>query len=627
MGIANRKELEARRKALHKANENVKTHVRVCSGTGCAALGAFEVYDALVKESKKAGLPVQVELEPCGKEKDPLFVSLTGCQGFCQIGPLVHIFPDDILYTGVKVSAVKDIVEKTLAGGQVVEKLLYKNPEDKKRLKGRADIPFYKGQELVALEGCGSVAADSLDSYVASGGFSSLVKALKMDPDQVISEVEKSGLRGRGGGGFPTGRKWRSCVSAEGDERFVICNGDEGDPGAFMDCCIMEGDPYRVIEGMIICAHAVGSSTGFIYVRHEYLRAVERLSLAVKTCEENGLLGKKILGSDLDFDISVARGGGAFVCGESTALMRSIEGSVGEPRAKYVRSVQRGFRDKPTVLNNVETFACVPSIINEGSEWFTSRGTEKSPGTKAFCLVGKVVNTGLIEVPMGTRLRDVVFGIGGGIIDGRPFKAVQTGGPSGGCLGEDYLDLPVDFDALAKAGSMMGSGGMIVMDDRTCMVDVAKYFLKFLMEESCGKCVPCREGVYQLHALLDKLSRGEGEPQDLEKIQRLGKEIQVSSLCGLGKSAPNPVLSTLKNFREEYEAHVNDKRCPAGVCRDITTFTIDPDKCTGCLVCKKACPPDAISGEKKQVHIIDQDKCTQCGACRLVCKFDAVVTN
>jgi NADH:ubiquinone oxidoreductase subunit F (NADH-binding)/ferredoxin len=462
---------------------------------------------------------------------------------------------------------------------------------------------------------------------VAAGGFTSLIKALAMEPGDVIAEVERSGLRGRGGGGFPTGRKWRSCVDAGGDERFVICNGDEGDPGAFMDCCIMEGDAFRVLEGMLICAHAIGSSRGFIYVRNEYPRAVERLGLAIDACREAGLLGEKILGSDLCFDVRISRGGGAFVCGESTALMRSIEGNVGEPRAKYIRSVKRGLYDKPTVLNNVETFACVPAIVREGGEWFAGKGTAKSPGTKAFCLVGKVVNTGLIEVPMGTTLRDVVFGMGGGIIDDRPFKAVQTGGPSGGCLPESELDLPADFDELTAAGSMMGSGGMIVMDDRTCMVDVAKYFLGFLLEESCGKCVPCREGVFQLYRLLHKICEGQGVPADLDKIERLAEDVQVGSLCGLGKSAPNPVLSTLRNFRDEYRSHIEDKRCPAGVCRKITTFVIDADQCTGCLLCKKACPPGAISGEKKKPHLIDEELCTQCGACRLVCKDDAVLTR
>ncbi len=628
MPIKTPKGLDAKRSKLSKVKDAVKQRVLVCSGTGCAASGALELYDNLVQAAKKAKLKVEVELAPCDGAHDPVLMSTTGCQGFCQVGPLVQILPDDIVYTKVKPSRAKDIVEKTLVGGEVISTLLYKAPGAKKgqEKKGRADIPFFEGQQFVALEGCGHISAESLDEYVAAGGFQPLVKALGMKPDQVVTEVEVSGLRGRGGGGFPTGRKWRSCIRAEGDERFVICNGDEGDPGAFMDCCIMEGDPYRVLEGMMICAHAVGSKQGYIYVRNEYPRAVERLGKAIDACREAGLLGEKILGFDFDFDIRISRGGGAFVCGESSALMRSIEGNVGEPRAKYIRSVQKGLYDKPTVLNNVETFSCVPAILREGGEWFASFGTKKSAGTKAFCLVGKVVNTGLIEVPMGTTLRDVIFRIGGGIIDDRPFKAVQTGGPSGGCLPEDKLDLPVDFDELTRAGSMMGSGGMIVMDDYTCMVDVAKYFLEFLLEESCGKCVPCREGVYQLHAFVEALTKGEGKKGDIEKIERLAADIQVGALCGLGKSAPNPVLSTIASFRKEYEAHIEQKKCPAGVCRAITKFYIN-EECTGCLLCKKACPPGAISGEKKKVHVIDQAKCTQCGACRTVCKFNAVETK
>jgi len=618
--------LETIRTRLKKLDAGVKRRVLVCSGPGCAASGGFKVHEALVKEMRDKGLEAEVELAPCLERKDPLLVAITGCQGLCQSGPLVHILPDDILYTGVKPAHAADIVEKTLKGGEVIEKLLVKDPKSGERGKGRADIPFYKGQKYIALEGCGRILAESLDAYLAVGGFSALAEALTRTPDAVITEVEKSGLRGRGGGGYGTGRKWRSCVKAPGDERFVICNGDEGDPGAFMDCCIMEGDPYRVLEGMIICAHAVGARQGYIYVRNEYPRAVKRLTLAIEACRAAGLLGERILGSGLTFDIRISRGGGAFVCGESTALMRSIEGNVGEPRAKYIHSVERGLYNKPTVLNNVETFACVPSIITRGAAWFTGIGTPKSPGTKAFCLVGKIRNTGLIEVPMGTPLREVIFGIGGGMLDDRPFKAVQTGGPSGGCLPDSQLDLPVDFDALTRAGSMMGSGGMIIMDDRTCMVDVARYFLAFLLEESCGKCVPCREGLRQLHAMIENICQGKGKAGDLERIERLARNIKVGSLCGLGKSAPNPVLSTIKNFREEYEAHIRDKRCPAGVCRAITTFRIDAEACTGCMLCVKACPPGAVTGERKQPHVIDEAICTRCGACRMVCKYDAVKT-
>ncbi|MCK9458880.1 MAG: 4Fe-4S binding protein [Proteobacteria bacterium] len=625
MRIATPRDLEALRRKLVEADGRIARRLLVCGGTGCVASGALELRAALAAEAERAGLRVETQLAPCLEGSGaPTLLAVTGCQGLCEAGPLVRIEPDGVLYTRVQPAAAAEIVA-ALAKGEVVERLLLPAPGKKGgRLKGRAQIPFFRGQKFVALEGCGHVDPESLDSYVAAGGFRALAKALEMPPSAVIGEVELSGLRGRGGGGFATGRKWRSCVAAEGDERFVVCNGDEGDPGAFMDCAVMEGDPFRVLEGMIICAHAVGAKRGFIYVRNEYPRAVKRLGAAIGLLREAGLLGERILGSDLRFDVAISRGGGAFVCGESSALMRSIEGNVGEPRAKYVRSVQRGLYEKPTVLNNVETFACVPAIVRDGGAAFKQVGTAGSPGTKAFCLVGKVQNTGLIEVPMGTKLRDVVFGIGGGIIDDRPFKAVQTGGPSGGCIPEAKLDLPVDFDALASAGSMMGSGGMIVMDDRTCMVDVARYFLEFLLEESCGKCVPCREGIFQLHALVSKIGRGEGEEGDLDRIVRLAEDVRVSSLCGLGKSAPNPVLSTIASFREEYEIHIRDKRCPAGVCRAITTFAIDASACTGCMACVKPCPTDAISGEKKRPHVIDERKCTRCGACRVVCRYDAV---
>jgi len=625
MRIATPKDLEALRKRLVEADGKIARKVLVCGGTGCIATGALDVRAALASEAAEIGLRIETQLAPCLEGKNaPTLLAVTGCQGLCEAGPLVQIEPDGVMYTRVKSAAAKEIIA-SLAKGEIVEKLLLPVPGEKgERFKGRAEIPFYKGQKHIALEGCGHIDPESLDAYVAIGGFGALAKALAMSPSALTGEVELSGLRGRGGGGFPTGRKWRSCVEAQGDERFVVCNGDEGDPGAFMDCAVMEGDPFRVLEGMMICAHAIGAKRGFIYVRNEYPRAVHRLGAAIERLREAGLLGERILGSDLCFDVAISRGGGAFVCGESSALMRSIEGNVGEPRAKYVRSVQRGLYDKPTVLNNVETFACMPAIVRDGGAAFKKLGTPKSPGTKAFCLVGKVRNTGLIEVPMGTPLREVVFGIGGGIIDGRPFKAVQTGGPSGGCIPEAKLDLPVDFDALTAAGSMMGSGGMIVMDDRTCMVDVARYFLEFLLEESCGKCVPCREGIFQLHALISKIGKGEGKEGDLDRIARLAEDVRVLSLCGLGKSAPNPVLSTIASFRPEYEAHIHDKKCPAGVCRAITTFAIDEGMCTGCMACVKPCPTEAISGKKKKPHVIDERKCTRCGACRIVCRYDAV---
>ncbi|MBD3218341.1 MAG: 4Fe-4S dicluster domain-containing protein, partial [candidate division Zixibacteria bacterium] len=519
---------------------------------------------------------------------------------------------------------VKDIVEKTLENGEIIEKLLYKNPETKERVVKYQDIDFYKKQKRLALRNLGHIDPDNIEDYVARDGYQAVAKVLTtMKPEEVIEEVKLSGIRGRGGGGFPAGRKWATCRNAESDLRYVICNGDEGDPGAFMDRSIMEGDPHSVLEGMIICSYAVGARDAYIYVREEYPLAVQHLYQAIDDAKEHGLLGENIMGTDFSLDIHISRGGGAFVCGESSALMKSVAGDVGEPRAKYIHSVIKGLWDKPTVLNNVETFANIPLIMNEGGEWFKSIGTEKSTGTKAFSLVGKVENTGLIEVPMGMTLREIIFDIGGGIKDDRKFKAVQTGGPSGGCLPEDKLDLPVDFDTLTKAGSMMGSGGMIVMDDHTCMVDVAKYFLKFLVDESCGKDVPCREGLHQLHALVVKVTEGKAAEADLKLMEHLSEYIIKGSLCGLGKSGPNPFLSTVSYFRNEYLAHIVDKKCPGGVCRDLIRFEIN-DKCTGCTACIKPCPVDAITGEKDKLHILDQEKCTQCGACYAVCQFDAI---
>lgn len=628
MRISSPQELETRRNTLVKASGEMDRQVLICCGTGCIASGALDVLDALRKECAKAGINTKVTLSDCLEGKGHVLVTDTGCQGLCQAGPLVQILPDDVLYTGVKPKHAAAIVEETLVKGKIIESLLSADATGNgERPKRRSELPFYQHQQRIALKGCGHVTPTSIDSYIAHGGFASLVKALEMPPDTIIDEVDASGLRGRGGGGFPTGQKWRACRDNRVDTCYVVCNGDEGDPGAFMDCGIMEGDPYRVLEGMMICARAVGARQGFIYVRNEYPRAVKKLGQAIDACRNAGLLGEGILGSDTSFDIRISRGGGAFVCGESSALMQSLEGRVGEPRAKYIRSAKKGLWDQPTVLNNVETFACVPSIIDRGGAWFKGIGTKRSPGTKAFCLVGKVRNTGLIEVAMGTSLREVVFDIGGGIIDDRPFKAVQTGGPSGGCIPEAGLDIPVDFDELKEAGSMMGSGGMIIMDDRTCMVDVARYFINFLLEESCGKCVPCREGLLQLHALLTGITTGKGEPDDIEKIERLGRSLQLSSLCGLGKSAPNPVLSTIAGFRQEYETHIDEHRCPAGVCRDLTVFTVDESRCDGCMLCVKPCPTSAITGTKKKPHKIDRALCINCGACRLVCPRDAVVTE
>ncbi len=606
-----------------KALSSVKKELRVCAGPGCLARGAREIHTELLAaidehkaELKKAGLELEASLvEKC-----------TGCHGMCEAGPVVTIEPEGTFYTHVEPKKAGEIVEKSLIGDELVEELLFKLDHHKGGAKAEqyGDIPFYALQNRVALGLVGVVDPESFEDYVAHGGFSGFLKALgSMEPNEVVDEVEKSGLRGRGGAGFPTGRKWKGALRVKEDRVWVICNGDEGDPGAFMDRAIMEGNPYGVLEGIMIAAYALGGEDGWVYVRHEYPLAVKHLQQAIERLEELGLLGENILGTGMNFRLKISRGGGAFVCGESSALMRSLEGKVGEPRAKYVRSVEKGYRDEPTVLNNVETYTCVPAIINRGADWFSSMGSRTSTGTKAFSLVGKVKNTGLIEVPMGRTLREIIFDIGGGIIDDRPFKAVQTGGPSGGCLPADKLDLPVDFDGLAKAGAMMGSGGMIVMDDRTCMVDVAKYFINFLIGESCGKCVPCREGLRQVYDILDRITKGKGEEGDIEKILKLCHTMEVASLCALGKSAPYPVTSTIEYFRDEYEEHIHDKTCRAGVCPELITYSINDD-CTGCLVCKRHCPVDAISGEKKKLHVIDQEVCISCGICLSVCKFDAV---
>jgi len=593
----------------------LRSEILVCAGTGCIANGSLPIAEAFEREIREKKLDASLKV---GLKK-------TGCHGFCEQGPLVVLRPKEIFYRGVKVSDVPTIVEKTLRGGEVIPRLLYRNVETKKLSETYAEIPFYARQVRVALRNIGKIDPGSIDDYLAAGGYLGLGRALhEMTPDEVIETVTKSGLRGRGGGGFPTGKKWRTCRNAPSDVRYVLCNADEGDPGAFMDRSICEGDPHAVIEGMVIGAFAVGASEGVIYVREEYPLAVKHLDLAIRQARERGLLGENILKSGFSYDIRIARGGGAFVCGESSALMKSVAGEVGEPRAKYVHSVIRGLFDKPTVLNNVETWANVPWILTEGWEKFAALGTERSKGTKAFSLVGRVNNTGLIEVPMGITLREIIFDIGGGILMGRPFKAVQTGGPSGGCLPESRIDLPVDFDTLTEAGSMMGSGGMIVMDDRTCMVDMARYFLAFLVDESCGKCVPCREGVHQLHEMVRAICEGKGQPGDIERIESLSATVIGGSLCGLGKSAPNPVLSTIRYFRDEYEAHIRDKRCPAGVCKSLTTFVINEAECEGCGLCVKACPVDAILGEHKKAHRINEPECTRCGACRAVCRFDAV---
>jgi NADH-quinone oxidoreductase subunit F len=588
-----------------------KKFVAICAGTGCRAYGSLKVKEALEAELKKQNMNVDV--------------IATGCLGFCEKGPMVVIHPDKYFYQSVKVADVPEIVSKTVAKGEVISRLLYRHPETKKTMFREEDMPFYKKQLRVVFGSNGMIDPTKIDDYLVINGYQALGKVLsEMTPEGVINEVKKAGLRGRGGGGFHTAVKWEGVRKAAGEPKYVIANGDEGDPGAYMDRSLMEGNPHSIIEGMIIGGYAVGANEGYIYVRNEYPLAVTHLNIAIAAAREAGLLGKNILGTDFSFDIHINKGAGAFVCGESSALFASIEGRAGEPRAKYVHAVEKGLWDKPTVLNNVETWANVPLIINKGADWYSSIGTEGSKGTKIFSLVGKIRNTGLIEVPMGTTLYEIIYDMGGGITNGRKFKAVQTGGPSGGCIPESLLDIPVDFDKLYEVGSMMGSGGMIVMDDKSCMVDVARYFLAFLKEESCGKCVPCREGIRRMSDILEDICAGKGTEGDINLLENMSQAIADGSLCALGGSAPNPVLSTIKYFREEYEAHIKDHRCPAGVCKALITYSIDPEKCTGCGLCIKVCPTQATSGEKKKAHTIDKDKCTRCGACIESCKFEAI---
>jgi NADH-quinone oxidoreductase subunit F len=588
-----------------------KKFVAICAGTGCRAYGSLKVKEAIEAELKKQNMNVDV--------------IATGCLGFCEKGPMVVIHPDKYFYQSVKVADVPEIVSKTVAKGEVISRLLYRHPETKKTMFREEDMPFYKKQLRVVFGSNGMIDPTKIDDYLVINGYQALGKVLsEMTPEGVINEVKKAGLRGRGGGGFHTAVKWEGVRKAAGEPKYVIANGDEGDPGAYMDRSLMEGNPHSIIEGMIIGGYAVGANEGYIYVRNEYPLAVTHLNIAIAAAREAGLLGKNILGTDFSFDIHINKGAGAFVCGESSALFASIEGRAGEPRAKYVHAVEKGLWDKPTVLNNVETWANVPLIINRGADWYSSIGTEGSKGTKIFSLVGKIKNTGLIEVPMGTTLYEIIYDMGGGITNGRKFKAVQTGGPSGGCIPESLLDIPVDFDKLYEVGSMMGSGGMIVMDDKSCMVDVARYFLAFLKEESCGKCVPCREGVRRMSDILEDICAGKGTEGDINLLETMSQAIADGSLCALGGSAPNPVLSTIKYFREEYEAHIKDHRCPAGVCKALITYSIDPERCTGCGLCIKVCPTQATSGEKKKAHTIDNNKCTRCGACIESCKFEAI---
>ncbi|MGD8702717.1 MAG: NADH-ubiquinone oxidoreductase-F iron-sulfur binding region domain-containing protein [Desulfosarcina sp.] len=613
VNFSNREALQAYRTDLESDNTAEKKLISLCSGSGCGAYGTANVHQILMDEMKKQGLEDEYE------------VRLTGCHGFCEKGPIMVIHPEDIFYCQVNAESVPDIVEKTLQNGKLVPKLLFKDPTNKKKKYEKAnDIPFYKLQNRLILGNNPWIDPTNTDHYLAAGGYKALEKALfDMKPADIIEEIKKSGLRGRGGGGFPAGIKWATCAKHHGD-RYIICNADEGDPGAYMDRSILEGNPHSVIEGMIVAARAIGGKEGYVYVRHEYPLAVANLTIALDRAREMGLLGENILGSGFDFDIKISRGGGAFVCGESTALMASLEGKPGRPRAKYVHTVEKGFREGPTNLNNVETYANVPVIINKGAQWYSSIGTKGSKGTKIFSLVGKVANTGLVEVPMGTTLRQIVFDIGGGLRKQKEFKAVQTGGPSGGCIPERFLDLPVDFDELTKVGGMMGSGGMIVMDQDTCMVDLARYFVKFLVDESCGQCNPCREGLKQMLDVLNRICEGDGIEGDVELLEELGSMIQKFSLCGLGTSAPNPVLTTILYFRHEYDAHILHKKCPAGICKPLFHYEIDADACTGCTLCAKKCPQDAVVGKKKETHEIIQDKCIKCGICYDGCKFDAI---
>lgn len=611
-----RKTLDIRLDRTESLLNKNEIHILVCGVAGCASSGSLKVAEALEAEIKENDLNQNVK------------IIKTGCFGLCAEGPIMMICPEHVMYTKVTTEDVKEIVDIHIKGGNVVKRLLAGEKEYEEVRNRLPQIPFFSMQERIALNNCGIIDPENIDEYIALDGYQALAKVLcEMEPDEVIDEVKKSGLRGRGGGGFPTGRKWESSAVVRQHEKFVICNADEGDPGAFMDRSILEGDPHSVIEAMIINGYAVGSNQGYIYVRAEYPVAVQRLNTAIRQAKEYGFLGKDILGKDFDFDLDVRLGAGAFVCGEGSALMTSIEGHRGEPRPKPPRSAEKGLWKKPTVLNNVETYANIPQIIRKGADWFRSIGTEGSAGTKVFALGGKINNIGLVEVPMGTTLREIIYDIGGGIPGGKTFKAAQTGGPSGGCIPAEHLDTPIDYDSLSKLGSMMGSGGLIVMDEDTCMVDLAKFFLEFTVDESCGKCAPCRIGTKRMLEIVTRITEGKGTLEDLEYLEILAENTKDASLCGLGQSAPNPVLSTMKYFRDEYIAHVVDKKCPAGVCKSMLKFLIADDTCKRCGICKKNCPVNAISGDKDNPFVIDQDKCIKCGLCMEKCPFKSILKN
>jgi NADH-quinone oxidoreductase subunit F len=608
-------ELEKVRQDILSRRDPNTPCISICAGAGCIAFGANEVIAAFKTEIEKQGLQADVDTKG------------TGCPGFCERGPVVVIYPEEICYLQVTPEDIPEIVSQTIKEKKIVDRLLYVDPTTGERVTHESDIPFYKNQERNLIGSNIKIDPKTIDDYLAIGGYSALTKVLsEMTPEQVLEEIKKSNLRGRGGGGFPAGRKWEGSRNAPDETKYVIVNADEGDPGAFMDRALLEGNPHSILEGLIIGGYAIGSHEGYIYVRQEYPLAVENVTFAIKQAEAFGFIGKNILGSSFDFTITVHQGAGAFVCGESTALMTALEGRVGEPRPKYIRSNIKGLWGKPSVLNNVETWANVPLIIDKGADWFTQFGTDGSKGTKIFSLVGKITNIGLVEVPMGITLKDIIYKIGGGIPGGKRFKAVQTGGPSGGCVPEELLDLEVGFDELSKAGSMMGSGGMIVMDEDTCMVDVARYFINFLTDESCGKCVPCREGLGQMLKILTKITEGKGKEGDIELLEELSETAIDASLCALGTSAPNPFLSTVRYFRDEYEAHIKEKRCPALSCKELIAYHIDPDKCQACMICFRKCPVEAVDGGKKKIHVIDQELCTKCGTCYEVCpsRFGAV---
>ena len=590
-----------------------RSHVLVCGGTGCTSSGSERIISALEHEIQDNGLSEEVK------------VIKTGCFGLCALGPIMIVYPEGAFYSMVKPEDIPEIVSEHLLKGRIVTRLLYQETVQEDTVKSLNHTQFYAKQKRVALKNCGVIDPENINEYIGMDGYMALGKVLtEMTPDQVIQTIKDSGLRGRGGGGFPTGVKWSFAAAQPAGQKYVCCNADEGDPGAFMDRSVLEGDPHVVLEAMAIAGYAIGANQGYIYDRDEYTIAVKRLEIAIGQARENGLLGKNILGTGFDFDIELRLGAGAFVCGEETALMTSIEGHRGEPRPRPPFPAVKGLFERPTVLNNVETYANIPQIILKGADWFASMGTEKSKGTKVFALGGKIHNTGLVEVPMGTTLREIVEEIGGGIPNGKKFKAAQTGGPSGGCIPASLIDIPVDYDNLISIGSMMGSGGLIVMDEDTCMVDIAKFFLEFTVDESCGKCTPCRIGTKRLLEMLDKITKGKGTMEDLDKMEELCYYIKANSLCGLGQSAPNPVLSTLKYFRDEYVAHIVDKKCPAGVCKALLSYVIDREKCKGCTLCARVCPADAISGTVKQPHVIDPAKCLKCGACIEKCKFGAI---